>query len=79
MGFDQDAADPPRPALTVQVEGIGRVYEHGEWWVLQYHPCGHETWFDRVTHRLFDPSDVEQVVRKFYGDCVLCRPWSHPA
>ena len=56
----------------MQVEDIGRVCEHGEWWMLQYEPCGHETWFDRVTHRLFDPVKVEEVVRKFYADCVLC-------
>lgn len=59
----------------MDVEGVGHVYEHGEWWVLEYQHCGHEQWFNRVTHRLFEPARVEEVVRKFYAECTLCRPW----
>jgi hypothetical protein len=64
----------------VTIDGVGQVVEWGEWWRLVYDDCGHEIWFDRVTHRLFEPAKVEQVVRKFYADCDACY-WSvsHPA
>jgi hypothetical protein len=47
----------------MRLEGVGEVREHGEWWALIY-DCGHETWFDRVAHRLFEPADVQRVVLK---------------
>src|SRR3954449_4013185 len=54
------------PAMTI--DGVGRVLESGEWWKLIYDGCGHETWFDRVACRLFEPAKVQQVVLSFYAE-----------
>ena len=54
------------------MEGVGRIIEWGEWWKLIYYGCGHETHINRVTRRLFDAADVEQVVLKFYAQCQEC-------
>jgi hypothetical protein len=60
----------PQPAMT-----IDGVIEWGEWWRLVYESCGHETWFDRVACRLFEPERVEQVVLSYYAECQSCA-WS---
>ncbi len=33
---------------------------YGEFWILTYARCGHETYFSRTAHRLFEPDDVER-------------------
>jgi hypothetical protein len=60
----------------VQIEGIGEVLAWGEWWLLIYAACGHETQFSRTAHRLFEPADVERHVLAYYATCDMCaRPW----
>jgi hypothetical protein len=56
----------------VVVDGIGQVLEWGEWWLLTYADCGHETMFSRTAHRLFEWPEVERVVRKSYAERVIC-------
>jgi hypothetical protein len=60
------------------IDGVGRVIEWGEWWKLIYDGCGHETWFDRVVCRLFEPARVEQVVLSYYAACQSCAWSSNP-
>ncbi len=59
----------------MDVEGIGRVIEWAEFWKLIYATCGHEQWFPRTGHHLYEPEAVERAVRAYYADCTLCRPW----
>jgi hypothetical protein len=46
----------------------------GEWWLLTYYDCGHETRINRVSQRLFDPDQVEQLVLTDYAACIICHP-----
>ena len=56
----------------MHVAGVGRVLEWGEFWRLTYDACGHEQWFLRTGRHLFEPADVERVVRTYYADCQGC-------
>jgi hypothetical protein len=58
----------------MDIYGVGRLIEWGEWWRLVYYGCGHETRFVRSAHRLFDEEAAEQVVIRDYSVCVLCHP-----
>jgi hypothetical protein len=58
----------------MEVYGVGRVLEWGEWWLLTYYACGHETRINRVSQRLFDPDQVAQLVLSDYAACIICHP-----
>jgi hypothetical protein len=47
--------------------------EWGEWWLLIYYRCGHETRINRVSRGLFDPEAAEQLVLSGYAECLICR------
>ena len=34
----------------MDINGVGRLIEWGEWWRLIYYGCGHETRFVRTAH-----------------------------
>jgi hypothetical protein len=46
----------------VQIDGVGEVLAWGEWWLLIYADCSHETMFSRTAHRLFEDAEVERHV-----------------
>jgi hypothetical protein len=60
----------------VEIYGIGRQLEWGEWWLLIYHRCGHEhtSRINRVTWALFDHQEAEQQVISDYAESIICRP-----
>jgi hypothetical protein len=58
----------------VQIAGVGEVLAWGEFWLLIYANCRHETYFSRTGHRLFEDADVEREVRSYYADCQACAP-----
>jgi hypothetical protein len=57
----------------VIITGVGEVLAWGEWWLLSYADCGHETMFSRTGHGLFEDADVVREVRTYYSDCQACR------
>jgi len=57
----------------VEIYGVGRLIEWGEWWRLIYYRCGHETRFVRSAQQLFD-IDAERLVIANYAECTLCHP-----
>jgi hypothetical protein len=73
MGRSSDAAASPRSSRpAVIIEGVGEIFQWSEWWLLVYQRCEHETMLPPTGHRLFEPADVERVVREFYVECVVC-------
>jgi hypothetical protein len=60
----------------LQIDGIGEVLAWSEFWLLIYAECGHETYFSRTGHGLFEPDEVEREVRAYYAQCQACaHPW----
>jgi hypothetical protein len=57
-------------------EGVGWVIEWADYWKLTYDGCGHEQWLPRTGHHLYETDAVEQIVRQYYAECTLCRPWT---
>ena len=60
--------------VEMDIYGVGRLIEWGEWWRLIYYRCGHETRFVRSAHRVVDIDDAERVVIDNYAECTLCHP-----
>jgi hypothetical protein len=58
----------------LQVDGIGEVLQWSEFWLLIYTECGHETYFSRTGHLLFEPDEVEREVRTYHAQCIRCQP-----
>src|SRR5689334_11351777 len=54
-----------------RVEGIGRVLEWGELWLLIYDNCGHDQYFFRNQWN-YRREQVEREVRAYYATCAAC-------
>jgi hypothetical protein len=58
----------------VQIDGVGEVLQWGEWWLLVYSACRHETMFSRTGDSLFEPDEVQAAVLEHYAECTRCHP-----
>jgi hypothetical protein len=55
----------------VKVEGVGKLLPWGEFWLLQYDPCGHDFYFFRNGWNYADEHVLAEVQR-YYPTCDRC-------